>query len=148
MSPDSRDFTSYEDYIRRELPRLIRSNIEEVARRDMQPLEASLIGSLVGIIQDCHDRVFRAYRESQRVDEEIEVPPTEDLAASISPAQPGFTGDEIPDQPLDSYPQRSEFLDISQTPCISATPPCRPLRLIPIILLLTIITFLFFNCYM
>src|SRR5271168_53598 len=108
MSPESRDLAGYEDYIRRELPRLVRSNIEEVARRDMQPLEASLIGSLVGIIQDCQDRVFRAYRESQRVDEGIEVPPTEDLAASISPSQSDFTGDEIPDQSLDSYPQRSE----------------------------------------
>ena len=43
MSPDSRDIANYEDYIRRELPRLVRSNIEEAVRREMQPLEASLI---------------------------------------------------------------------------------------------------------
>ncbi|KAH6675858.1 putative resistance to glucose repression protein 1 [Halenospora varia] len=64
-SPDTRELSNYEEYIRRELPRLVRSNIEEVVRRETQPLEAALIGSLVGIIQDCQDRVFRAYRETQ-----------------------------------------------------------------------------------
>jgi hypothetical protein len=77
MSPDSLDLANYEDYIRRELPRLVRSSIEEVVRRETQPLEASLIGSLVGIIQDCQDRVFRSYHEMRGVDDvQIEMPPS------------------------------------------------------------------------
>ena len=63
MSLDSCELLGYEDFIRRELPRLARSNIEEIAHRDMLALEASWIGSLVGVIQDCQDRLFRAYRE-------------------------------------------------------------------------------------
>lgn len=51
--------------MRRELPRLVRTNIEDVVRRDMQPLEAALIGNLVGIIQDCQDRLFRGYRQAR-----------------------------------------------------------------------------------
>jgi hypothetical protein len=74
MSPDSRDLADYEAYIWAELLRLVRFNIEEVVRRDMQPLEASLIGNLVGIIRDCQDRVFRSYRETQRRRDEGEIP--------------------------------------------------------------------------
>jgi hypothetical protein len=74
MSPDSRDPAHYEAYIRAELPRLVRFNIEEVVRRDMQLLEASLIGNLIGIIRDCQDRVFRSYRETQRRRDEVEMP--------------------------------------------------------------------------
>jgi hypothetical protein len=75
----------------------------------MQPLEASLIGSLVGIIQDCQDRVFGAYREAQRVDDEIEIPPSEDNAAlaQLDPAEDGMLR-----QSLNSYSLHSEFLDM------------------------------------
>jgi hypothetical protein len=109
MSPDSSGLLGYEDFIRRELPHLVRSNIEDIARRDMQPLEASLIGSLVGIIQDCQDRVFGAYREAQRVDDEIEIPPSEDNAAlaQLDPAEDGMLR-----QSLNSYSLHSEFLDM------------------------------------
>lgn len=62
-SPDSRDLANYEDYMRRELPRLVRTNIQDAVRRDMQPLEAALISNLLGIIQDCQDRLFRGYRQ-------------------------------------------------------------------------------------
>ncbi|KUJ19004.1 uncharacterized protein LY89DRAFT_509659 [Mollisia scopiformis] len=84
-SPDSRDLANYEDYMRRELPRLVRTNIEDVVRRDMQPLEAALIGNLVGIIQDCQDRLFRGYRQMRG----------DGAEASASPVLtnvPSFTG--------------------------------------------------------
>ncbi|KAF4632584.1 hypothetical protein G7Y89_g5539 [Cudoniella acicularis] len=88
-SPDSRELSNYEDYIRRELPRLVRTNIEEVVRRETRPLEAALIGSLVGIIQDCQDRVFRAYRETQGMETDgMTSPKTLDTIASSSTAQP------------------------------------------------------------
>jgi len=66
MSPDSRDLADYEDYARRELPRLVRTNIEEVLRREMQPVEASLVRNLVNTIQECQDRLFRSYFERAR----------------------------------------------------------------------------------
>ncbi|KAH7311034.1 hypothetical protein BKA65DRAFT_163081 [Rhexocercosporidium sp. MPI-PUGE-AT-0058] len=61
LSPDSRDFTEYEAYARRELPRLVRSSVLEVFRRELQPVEASLVANLVNTIQDCQDRLFRSY---------------------------------------------------------------------------------------
>ncbi|TVY82020.1 Resistance to glucose repression protein [Lachnellula suecica] len=107
-SPDSRDLADYEDYIRRELPRLVRSNIEEVVRRETQPLEAALIGSLVGIIQDCQDRVFRSYRESQGVDQDLT--PTARSPGNITSAPvPQVAWNE--DWTADSLPSQSNFLD-------------------------------------
>jgi hypothetical protein len=74
MAPESRDLANYEEYARRELPRLVQSSVEEIFRRDLQPLEASLIGNLVGIIQDCQDRLFRSYRQSRASAGEVESP--------------------------------------------------------------------------
>lgn len=76
MSPDSRELANYEDYIRRELPRVVRRNIEEAVRREMGPLESSLIGNLVGIVQDCQDMVFRSYRQAQGLSDELSPPPS------------------------------------------------------------------------
>ena len=85
MSPESHDLADYEEYARRELPRLVQSSIEEIARRELQPLEASLIGNLVGIIQDCQDRLFRSYRETRAGDDEMESPPVFESEPTISP---------------------------------------------------------------
>ncbi|EHL02835.1 putative Resistance to glucose repression protein 1 [Glarea lozoyensis 74030] len=91
-SPDSRELSNYEDYIRRELPRLVRSNIESVVRHETQPLEAALIGNLVSIIQDCQDRVFRSYRETQGFDHdmtnEAQVKDEVAAAAVLDPVRP------------------------------------------------------------
>jgi hypothetical protein len=40
----------------------------------LQPLEASLVGKLVGIVQDCQDRLFRSYRETRAAADEMESP--------------------------------------------------------------------------
>ena len=65
MSLESSDIANYENNVRRELPRLVRVNIEEKVRRETQPLEEPLIRALVSVIQDCHDKVFRSYCESR-----------------------------------------------------------------------------------
>jgi hypothetical protein len=116
-SPDSRELSNYEDYIRRELPRLVRSNIESVVRRETQPLEASLIGSLVSIIQDCQDRVFRSYREAQGIEHEARTP------ARSSTASPSIA---IPSHDPHDFRDDLDFLDAAfQSPATSmsqATP--------------------------
>ncbi|TVY48990.1 Resistance to glucose repression protein [Lachnellula occidentalis] len=108
-SPDSRELANYEEYIRRELPRLVRSNIEEVVHRETQPLEAALIGSLVGIIQDCQDRVFRAYRERQGVDPEMVTQAISPPSNNMSPSVPRMTW--AADWGAYSLPLQSNFLD-------------------------------------
>ncbi|PVH75679.1 hypothetical protein DL98DRAFT_643694 [Cadophora sp. DSE1049] len=61
MSPDSKSLADYEAYVRRELPRLVRSSVLEVLIREMQPVEDSLLANLVNTIQDCQDQLFRSY---------------------------------------------------------------------------------------
>jgi hypothetical protein len=112
-SPDARELSNYEDYIRRELPRLVRSNIESVVRRETQPLEASLIGSLVSIIQDCQDRVFRSYREAQGIEHE-----------RSTPARPSTTSpsDTLNRQDPHDFRDDLDFLDAAfQSPATSMT---------------------------
>jgi hypothetical protein len=110
MSPDSPRLADYEDYSRRELSRLVRSSIEAVARRNMQLLEASLTRSLAQIVQYCQDRVFRAYREAHRVNDEAEMPPGEDMASPVFSPHHSHES-EVPLQPLGSFPQHSDFLE-------------------------------------
>lgn len=61
--PAARELADYEDYIRRELPSLVRRNIEERVRRETQPLEASLIATLVDIVREGQESLSRAYRQ-------------------------------------------------------------------------------------
>jgi hypothetical protein len=62
-SPDSKELADYESYTHRELPRLVRRNIEELVRRDSGAVEASLIRYLVSIIHDFQEQVFQSYFE-------------------------------------------------------------------------------------
>jgi len=61
--PDASELADYEDYIRRELPSLVRRNLEEIVCRETQPLEASLIANLVDIVRSCQETISRSYRE-------------------------------------------------------------------------------------
>lgn len=63
LSSDTDELADYEDYIRRELPSLVRRNIEETVRRETQPLEASLIAVLVDVIRDAQETLSRTYRQ-------------------------------------------------------------------------------------
>jgi hypothetical protein len=117
MSPDSRDLADYEAYIRAELPRLVRFNIEEVVRRDMQPLEASLIGSLVGIIRDCQDRVFRSYHETQRRRDEVETPATINREVSAALESIDSADNNLHSNSQDQHLRPSRFVgDVFQPP--------------------------------
>lgn len=76
MSLESSDIANYENYVRRELPRLVRVNIEEKVRRETQPLEEPLIGALVSVIQDCHDKVFGSYCENMGFERHMSILPS------------------------------------------------------------------------
>jgi hypothetical protein len=45
------------------LPSLVRQKIEETVFRQTQPLEESLVASLVDIVRDCNESISRAYRQ-------------------------------------------------------------------------------------
>jgi hypothetical protein len=84
LSPDSRDLANYEEYARQELPRLVRTSVLEVFRREMQPVEASLVANLVDTIQECQARLFRSFSERMSEDQNDEVPSTSRTDASTS----------------------------------------------------------------
>lgn len=71
MSPDSRELARYEAYMRHELPRVVRRNVEDAIRQALGPLQSSLIGDFVGIVRDSQDAVFRSYRQSQGLDDQL-----------------------------------------------------------------------------
>ena len=73
--PEARELADYEDYIRRELPSLVRRNIEEKVRRETQPLEASLIASLINIVREGQETISRDYRRRRR-SESVDGPQT------------------------------------------------------------------------
>jgi hypothetical protein len=62
QSPGSEELTHYEEYARRELPRLVRSALDAIINDQTQPLEETLRAQLATIIRDCQDRVFSTYR--------------------------------------------------------------------------------------
>jgi len=88
LSPDSRDLANYEEYARRELPRLVRASVLEVFSQEMQPVEASLIANLVDTIQDCQARLFRSYLERINEDQQADIPSVSMTDAPISPPSP------------------------------------------------------------
>ncbi len=55
-------WSRYESFLRREIPRLVRSTLEQQTRVRIQPLEQALIESLPRIIQECQESAFTAYR--------------------------------------------------------------------------------------
>ncbi len=61
--PDASELADYENYIRRELPSLVRRNLEEIICRETQPLEASLIASPVDMVRSFQETISRSYGE-------------------------------------------------------------------------------------
>lgn len=64
QSPGSQELADYEEYCRRELPRVFRASLEEVVNNSTQPLEEQLRSQLMDLIRDAQDRVFSGYRSS------------------------------------------------------------------------------------
>lgn len=61
---ESEGLANYEEYARRELPRLFRSTLETIVHNETRPIEERLKSQLTSIIQECQDRVFSSYRAS------------------------------------------------------------------------------------
>jgi hypothetical protein len=60
-SPDSKELAEYEEYSRRELPRIFRDTLEEIINSEMLPMEEAIRNRLLDIIRDAQDRVFANY---------------------------------------------------------------------------------------
>ncbi|KAH8895961.1 hypothetical protein GQ53DRAFT_838856 [Thozetella sp. PMI_491] len=76
MSPEAHALEECEGYIRRQVPRLVRSNLIEVARQDMQPIEERLLARLHQITQDSIELAFRQFRESHAEEPHVQNTPS------------------------------------------------------------------------
>jgi hypothetical protein len=115
LSPDSRDLLEYESFLRREMPRLVRSTLEQEANSQIQPIEQALIESLPQIIQECQESAFRAYRRSRtgRSTSRHQTPRT-DEASTAAPESLNRT--ELPPD-TELTPEFPEILDsVFQSP--------------------------------
>jgi hypothetical protein len=56
------EFDNYERYLQRELPRLVRQQLEIAASEFSGPLENQLRGQLIEIVRDAQSQLFRRYR--------------------------------------------------------------------------------------
>ncbi|KAG8167489.1 hypothetical protein KVR01_003178 [Diaporthe batatas] len=63
-SPAS-DITRYEEFLRRELPRRVRSELEVRIEHELSPVEESLKHQLVDIVRDMQQRLFADFRKLQ-----------------------------------------------------------------------------------
>jgi len=58
----------------RELPRLFRSRVEEVVHREMQPVEATLLANLEGLIRECQAQLSSGYRQTSITAQQSNIP--------------------------------------------------------------------------
>jgi hypothetical protein len=82
-SPAS-DIARYEEFLRRELPRRVRGELEVRIEHELSPVEESLKHQLVDIVRDMQQRLFADFRRLQG-----EVPP-------VPPQNEEATGNEKP----------------------------------------------------
>lgn len=63
--PEAHERTNYDEYYRRELPRLIRSRLESTVDSQLQALESALRTQIDNIIQDCMDQLSTNYEAAR-----------------------------------------------------------------------------------
>jgi hypothetical protein len=65
QSPDSRELSSFEDYLRQEVPKLFREALETAVGEETQLVEEKLKAQMVGLMQKAQDSAFSKYRAAQ-----------------------------------------------------------------------------------
>lgn len=91
------ELSNYEEFSRRELPRIFRSTLEEAVTNEV---EEQLRTRLIDIIQECQDRVFSMYRGSRGISTPSFHSETRDLSQD--------TGIQISERPEPALPQESQ----------------------------------------
>jgi hypothetical protein len=63
LSQELANITHYEDFLRRRLPGVVRSALETLVNKEIQPAEERLIRRLTDIFEQAQNRLFHVYRE-------------------------------------------------------------------------------------
>ncbi|PMD34500.1 hypothetical protein L207DRAFT_638973 [Hyaloscypha variabilis F] len=129
LSPGSRELADYEDYCRRELPRRVRTALEEIVHNESQPMEESIRNQLINIIRDCQDLVFSSYRSSSAVAAAV-VASVGTPSRNSTASEPPFIAPQGPTAMVlmssDGTPERS--LGHTESPFFQPPPPQTHLR--------------------
>jgi hypothetical protein len=72
---DPMALTDYEVYLRRVLPRFVRSDLEMVVNSEIQPIEEQLRGRIMQVIEEAQNRAFLGYRAMLDMDPGTQSPP-------------------------------------------------------------------------
>jgi hypothetical protein len=86
--PDN-ELSLYEEYSRRELPRIFRGAIENIVNEGTSQLEEQLRSQLTSIIRECQDQMFSNYRQQN--------PSTNVLREPVLPSEPDNTATDSDD---------------------------------------------------
>ncbi|PVH89196.1 hypothetical protein DL98DRAFT_97471 [Cadophora sp. DSE1049] len=88
------EFSQYEQYLARELPRVVRQQLEDAFRAFARPLENELRSQLVDIVRDAQSTLFRSFRETNmsRGSSALSVP----SGVEINQTQTDFFDDQEP----------------------------------------------------
>jgi hypothetical protein len=96
----------------RELPRLFRSRVEEVVRREVQHVEVSLLANLEGLIRECQDQLSSGYRKTRITEQQPEVLPTQPIETLADPVNLTKTAEHLRIIAVETGQQpSSEFFD-------------------------------------
>ena len=66
QSPGSDGFAGFEEYRRRELPRIIKQRVEEAVQREHEPLEERVKNEVMQMIRDCTTELLQDYRRERQ----------------------------------------------------------------------------------
>lgn len=122
QSPDSQQLAEYEEYCRRELPRIFRASLEEVVNNNTQPLEEQLRSQLIDLIRDAQDRVFSSYKSCSAIT--TGTPTTGAPSSSPQTITSSYLSQGFPTSPLRSQPTigRSEDSSRARLPAFFQPP--------------------------
>ncbi|KAG4430642.1 hypothetical protein IFR05_013875 [Cadophora sp. M221] len=109
-SPSSQVLMHYDDYIHRELPRLVRARVEEIVRREMQPIEETIFANLELLVRECQTQLSSSYREEQPI--ELNISSGAPLAMPLDMNESTKAAEEIDNL---GYPSAEFFESVIQT---------------------------------
>jgi hypothetical protein len=114
--PNAQYLDDYEAYVRRELPRCFRSDLETAVNDEVGPIEERLMNRIMDMYQSCQERVLNTYQSNQAASSH---PEANHAAASSSGAKVSQTEERTfqEEQYLDDFGvETTLFADIEDLP--------------------------------
>jgi hypothetical protein len=119
--PDPVVLTDYEAYLRRVLPRFVRSDLEIAVDTEIQPIEEQLRARILQVIEEAQNRAFLSYRAMLNMDPDAQSPP-EAEPSGISGTE-AVGREQTPQEIFSQLQPRSNEVEPLSTKAFSGTIP-------------------------